>query len=239
MRHHIADMGTLAREVWPAPLVIVSDLHNSGPGGHCNFQRELFEYFLEYVAEIRASLVVAGDINDISEEPHSRAMNEADWLLWRASEARGLPTVKLPGNHDRLERVAGVWDRLDIADLFVWHGDALDPACNRKGLRGNLDVVGSFVWGGIERIGLRRIFNPVRRWLTKTAARRGDTNMVWLQDAEERGKVLYVSGHTHVWELIEWADGHYYANPGSWVEEGKGGAVYVDGTRIELWEVTE
>ena len=144
--------------------------------------------------------------------------------------------VEVYGNHDRME---GLCERLDLADMFVWHGHQLDPACNRKGLRGNLDIVGSYVWSGIERAGLRKVFNPVRRWLTKTAARRGDTNMVWLQDAEDRGKVLYVAGHTHMAELIEWADGHYYANPGCWTEEGKGGAVYVDGTRIELWEVTE
>ena len=239
MRHHIIASGTLAREVWPAPLVIVSDLHNSGLGGHNNFQRELFCEFLEYVAEIRAGLIVAGDVRDISEERRAREMNEQDQLTWRAARARGQVVYEIPGNHDRLERVAGVWDRLDLSDLFVWHGDALDPACNRKGLRGNLDVVGSFVWSGIERAGLRRVFNPVRRALQKTASRRGDTNMVWLQDAEDRGKVLYVSGHTHMAELIEWADGHYYANPGSWVEEGRGGAIFVDGTRIELWEVTE
>jgi len=158
----------------------------------------------------------------------------------------------MAGNHDpELARwplkQAYFPDALDLTRAFIWHGHEKDAACSGPGAV--ISGVAAFAWGCLERLGLgprlRSLKDRVEDWYRRrkglravTASKRGDTNAVWVEDAIARDKALYISGHTHLPELVELGGGHWYANPGSWVEVGVGYAVEVEGIDISLVRIT-
>jgi len=231
------DCAVLVHAVFERPTLVLSDAHTSSRGRHNNCQEDLLRGFLSDYGPARWDLVLLGDWRDYIEEPRARAhRRHNDWLERRIALHR---TVELLGNHENIPGLAADAYVLDTGSVFAWHGDALDPACSGAG---RLDVFGSGVWSVLERVGLGSALGGIKRRivdrLRPTASIRDDGNAVYLADAMNRGKVLYLCGHTHRPQLVEWGPGHIFVNCGSWVEPGKGYAVTVDGRNVRLLEVS-
>jgi len=235
---YVHEKALLARSLWPRPFIAISDIHENSAGPQDNCQRDLlYEWLLGYSPE-DFDLLILGDWHDYWESPAGGPVYEHNEKLERVI-AR-FPVRFLPGNHDAAPGC--FFTELDLGGLFAWHGHQLDPACRG---RGTLGRIASRLWGGVERVGLGRAFSGVRDSVVraanrriKTASIRGAGNEAYLADARKRGSVLYLSGHTHRPELVEWSPGHVYGNPGSWTEPGTGWAIIVEGNEVKLLEVT-
>ena len=230
---------TSSNPIRERPFIAVSDLHENSAGKQDDFQKGLFLEFLDAYPPERWDLFILGDWRDFWEDPRGSALlaNNED-VERRIAQYR---TTVLWGNHDDMPGLPDEAYALETATLFAWHGHQLDPACSGYG---TLAQVASFIWGGIERIGLARVFEGLKDRIVRaanrrivTASKRDEGNEAYAADARTRGKPLYLSGHTHKAELVEWNPGRVYANPGSWTKKGKGYAVTVEGRIVRLLEV--
>jgi len=231
----------LKRAVRSRPTIVISDLHENSAGPQDNCQGDLLCAFLLRFAPREYDLIIAGDRYDRQEEPNGAAIYAHNERLERII-ARFF-TLDLPGNHDDVP--GACYTELDFHELglFIWHGNQLDPACRG---RGTLGRIAARAWGGLERLGLGRPLAGVKRAVVRaadrriqTASKRNDGNDVYLADAMRRDLDLYIFGHTHRPELIEWGDGRILANCGCWTNKGRGCAVLVNGLEVILLEVTE
>ena len=231
------------------PFVAVSDLHSSGPGRQNNFNQALFLDFVEqYVRPEHLALYLLGDIVDTYEEPSLRAWLRMNWVMLPALASLDVHAV--PGNHDS---VLALPDRIESAYLLAWHGHQLDPACRG---RGTLGKMGGGAWGLAERLGVSGLFRPLKRVAVRWNDRRmggigrdGDSNAVYMADALEwfeggRQRSVYLCGHSHKPEVVEYPFGRVFANCGSWVDtlsngEPVGWAVEVRGCNVRLLEIRQ
>jgi UDP-2,3-diacylglucosamine pyrophosphatase LpxH len=229
--------------------VFLSDLHLNSEGGQDNCQQALLR---PYLASLRpgAVVTVAGDGFDLLEEPSYWRIQANCGATLSALNARR--AFFISGNHDpNLAawplRQAYFPEELDLSRAFVWHGHQLDPACSGGATMAMR--VAAFAWGVLERLGLGPRLHSwkdgVEEWYrrrrgrrARTASKAGENNAHWIADAIRRDKVLYISGHTHLPELVNLGGGHWYANPGSWVETGVGYAIEVEGVDISLVRIT-
>lgn len=243
MKIAVIASGELICPVWETRCIALSDIHENSAGPHDNCQNRLLWNFLMAHSPAKWDILNLGDWRDFWEEARGALIirNNA-WLEQRLAEYR---TVVVWGNHDDVPGLSAPAYDLQTGALFASHGHHLDPACRGRGTVGRF---GAGMWSAAERLGLGPIFAGVKDDIVRTANRRiktasvrGAGNDVYIADARRRGKVLYFSGHTHKPELVELApfSGQFYANPGSWTNPGRGYAVRVDGTRIELLEITE
>ena len=229
------------------PFVAVSDLHSGGAGRQNNFHQGLFLDFLDqYVRPEHLALYLLGDIVDTYETPSLRAWLRMNWIMIPALAVLDVRAV--PGNHDD---VLAMPDHLESEYLLAWHGHQLDPACRG---RGTLGKIGGTAWGAAERLGLSVLFRPLKRIAVRWNDRRmggigrsGDSNAAYMADALEwfegcKARSLYLCGHSHKPELVEYPFGRVFANCGSWVDtlatgEPVGWAVEVRGVDVRLLEI--
>jgi len=225
------------------PTVLISDVHRNTRGPHNNCQSDLLIEFLRtHCPPGDWDLFELGDNRDVWEalDKHQIILDnrQLEILLGIYNG------VHLFGNHDAEADAPGKPFVYDRGGAFLWHGHQLDPACRG---RGTLGRIASVAWAAAERLYLGRLLGGfktcVQRWSTnriRTASRRGGDNRLYIADAAERaadGICLYVNGHTHKPQLAQ-LEGCIYANPGSWVGEGRGYAVTVVGRDVSLLAIT-
>ena len=244
--------GTLERAVFDHPTLIISDLHMNTSGKHNNFQADLFLAFLGAYPASTWDIIDLGDHWDVWESGSLHRVISANVAV-EAALSRFHRIVTL-GNHDgnidqgdidRWLALSVVTHLADKDNYWLEHGHRLDPACSGKGRW--VGRVASALWGAVERVGLGRVLGGIAAWVKrvyyrgrKTAAKRKDDNEEYITDAIGRECVLSATGHTHSPELLELPGqpGHYYANPGSWVEYGRGYALKIIGKEIKLLVIT-
>lgn len=256
MKMSVVAEGQLTEHVSDDPLLFVSDLHMGAGDKADNFlgQDDLFLQFIDRFPN--HEIVIVGDGFDGWENPDAWTILLAHGAVILALGQRARSTVRIHGNHDgdrtfweSLPREG--WKACDIYglnDLLAEHGHRLDPACSGPGTW--IGRRASAAWGWIERKGWAPRFEWLRRLVTRwndrrraTFARTAETNARYVREFTSLSApwTVWVTGHTHRPQLVEHPrlPGHFYANPGSWVERGRGYAVLIAGKQISLVEVIE
>lgn len=248
------ESGTLLRPIFDRLTVVVSDEHQNIAGAQDDFQAELFAAFIDLFPPGKVIIVRAGDNYDVSEGRNRAAIIRHNRQV---NDRLGLhDEIRVPGNHDEDDAVPPEAYVYETPDVVIMHGHQFDPAFS--GRWAWLGRAAARAWGWLEahHLAWRWGKDTMLRWLDRRVAtirRRGTGNDPFIFEAYRRDKPVFATGHSHKPQLrdlsIPWyshelgvwltaPQGHYYLNPGSWTEKGRGYAGIIDGVNIRLVEVT-